>query len=67
MSWLKLFLTNKRKLHKLTRQPRPLCSFAFKKDKKGALGKEVTQMFFNAISLIVTRALLLPQLDVAYS
>ena len=75
---LKLFLTGKRKLHEVTRQPRSLCSFpfwkawiggqesAFKKDKKRALGTEGnTTFFFYAISLIVTRVLLLPQLDVA--
>ena len=77
---LKLFLTSKRKLHEVTRQPQFLCSFAFKKawiggqesafkkDRKGALGTEVnTTVFFYAISLIVTRVLLLPQSDLAYS
>ena len=40
----------------------------FKKDKKGGLGTEGnTTVFCYAISLIVTRVLLLPQLDVAHS
>ena len=79
MHALKLFLTSKQKLHEVTCQPRFLCSFAFGKawiggqesafikDKKGALETEGNNCFFYAISLIVTRVLLLPQSDVAYS
>ena len=55
---LKLFLTGKRKLHEVTRQPRSLCSFTFRKawiggqesalekDKKRALGAEGNNFFF---------------------
>ena len=80
MHVLKLFLTSKRKLQEVTCQPRFLYSFAFgkawiggqesafRKDEKGAVGMEGnTPVFFYAISLIVTRVLLLPQSDVASS
>ena len=76
---MNLFLTSKRKLHEMACQPQSLCSFAFwkawiggqesafKKDKEGALGMEGNNCFLYAISLIVTRVLLLSQSDVACS
>ena len=73
MHGLKLFLTSRQKLQEVTCQPQFLYSFAFGKawigkDKKGALGMEGnTSVFFYAISLIITRVLLLPQSDVASS
>ena len=58
---LKLFLTSKRKLHEVTRQPRSLSSFAFqmaeirreepafKKEKKGVLGTEGNATAFSML------------------
>ena len=62
MHALKLFLTDKQKLHEVSHQPPSLCSFAFrkswiggqesafKKDKKGALGTEGNTTVFSMLS-----------------
>ena len=62
MHAFKLLLTSKQKLHEVTCQPRSLYSFAFwkawigrpetafKKDKKGALGKEGNTTVSSMIS-----------------
>ena len=54
---LKLFLTNKRKLHEVTCQPRSLGSLTFrnawirfKKEKKGAVGTEGNATAFSMLS-----------------